>query len=122
MYCSVCGTEISNGENYCPRCGAPAGQRTPHVAPPITNGVADPEVLFKSTESKIFGAISSFVIGTGMIGGAVYGVVALSGYTKWVIVGSVFTFLGGVGCLIKGGGLVSRLAAQRKGKEQNDYV
>lgn len=122
MYCNVCGTEISSGENYCPKCGTPIGYGAPRVAPPITSGMADPEVLFRSTESKIFGAISSFVFGVGMIGGAIYGIIALTSYTKWVIVGSILTFLGGIGCLIRGGGLVVRLIAQRKRRERNDYV
>lgn len=122
MYCNVCGTELSSGENYCPKCGTPVGHSVPHVVPPITSGVADPEVLFQSTESKIFGAIASFVFGAGMIGGAIYGAIALTSYTKWVIVGSILTFLGGVGCLIRGGGLVVRLVAQRKRRERNDYV
>lgn len=114
MYCRVCGTELSKDENYCPKCGVPTEQTIPYVVPPITSGIADPDVLFRSTESKIFGIITSFVIGAGMIGGGIYGIVALTGYTKWVIVGSAFTILGGVGCLIKGGSLIARLAAQKK--------
>lgn len=122
MYSNVCGIEISGGENYCPKCGTPIGYGALCVAPPITSGMADPEVLFRSTESKIFGAIASFVFGVGMIGGAICGIIALTGYTKWVIVGSILTFLGGIGCLTRGGGLVARLAAQRKGRKRNDYV
>lgn len=116
MYCRICGTEL-NGANFCPNCGTPTGQGVPHPVPPITSGIADSEVLFRSTESKVFGAISSFVIGAGMIGGGIYGIIALRQYTDWVIVGSAFTILGGIGCMVKGVSLVSRLVS-RKGKEE----
>ena len=113
MFCKVCGTEL-NDANFCPKCGAPVRQGIFHTALPIISGIADPNVLFRTAESKVFGAISSFVLGALMVSGGIYGIFKLTYYTEWVIVGSAFTILGGIGCLIKCIDLVSKLVSQSK--------
>jgi len=116
MYCRTCGTELTNGENYCPKCGTLIGIiPVPGVVPPpLMTGIANPNMMFRSVEAKVFGIVSSFTIGLGIISGGIYGIVVLTQYTQWVLLGSIFTILGGIGCLALGGSLIARLIRQKQ--------
>lgn len=109
MFCKYCGCELAADEQYCHNCGNSTGNDNCYYT--IHHPVTPVNIWrpYASNEAKIFGIITSILIGFAMIGGGIFGIVKLTIYTHWVWLGGVFTILGGVSCVFNGIVLVCRL-------------
>ena len=83
MFCKNCGTNIPDGENFCPNCGAPAAGQgaAPAGAAPVraaSNGLNPTLVLWMGLGGLILGTAGAFMFGfiSGLLGLAL-GIVGL---------------------------------------------
>jgi hypothetical protein len=103
MFCTKCGTQLEEGANFCPKCGAPvAAAVTATAAPPAAVG---PRTSGMATASLVCG-IAGFIFGPILsILAIIFGGVALSHTGKdpglkgrdMAIVGLVLGIVTGIG-------------------------
>lgn len=87
MYCRKCEKELTAGENFCSNCGTVA-RMAERIVPPPVPPITNPSGLHISNKARVIIVIFSFLIGFEMIGGGVYGIVALGQYTNFIFLGS----------------------------------